>query len=72
MTLTNSPLARAIRELIDTICPVCSDEKKKGESFCPHCYFSLTPEQRQALYTPWGNGYAEIYDGIRKELRARR
>jgi len=44
-------------------CDRCICGKKKGErmSHCRKCYFSLPPENRQALYRKFNNGYQEAY-----------
>jgi predicted amidophosphoribosyltransferase len=69
--LSESLNAQALRELKETTCAGCGEPKKSGESFCRACYFSLTPKQRSSLYTLMSNGYAQIYDEIKSELKAR-
>ena len=69
MPLSESLRMQAMRELTETLCAACGKEKKKNQSFCHRCYFSLTPDERQSLYTSYPE-YASIYDELKTKLRA--
>jgi hypothetical protein len=72
MPLTESLKAHALRELMETTCPVCKGEKAKNQSFCRECFFSLPVDTRAKLYRTFSEGYAEIYDGSSSHRRSRR
>ena len=66
--LSESLAGQARRELLSQRC-VCGNWKRCGHSFCVRCFRSLSPKTRSALYTPFSEGYAEIYDRAKEELR---
>jgi hypothetical protein len=61
----------ALSEFVSERCPVCDKHKRKGNSFCTPCYYSLPIEMRQALYRRFGEGYeqalAEAKEWLEKE-----
>lgn len=59
---------QAVRELAGEQCE-CGGMKRKMQSFCSRCYFKLSKKTQRALYTPFSEGYAEIYDRAKEELR---
>ena len=59
---------QAMREYVSDQC-ACGSRKKKTQSFCRSCYFKLSRKTQHALYTPFSEGYAEIYDRAKEELR---
>lgn len=63
-----SLIQQALQELDGTVC-YCGAEKKKGQSFCKRCYFSLPKNMQRDLYKHISEGYAEIYDSAKDFLR---
>jgi hypothetical protein len=49
----------------------CRSAKQVMRSHCRRCYFALPPAMRQALYSPFGNGYEEAYEASVKFLKER-
>jgi hypothetical protein len=49
-----------VTELAGSLCR-CGREKKKGNTFCRLCYFSLPRILQLKLYRKVGNGYEEAY-----------
>ena len=66
--MTESLRHQALRELQSAQC-VCGARKRQAQSFCRDCYFKLSKKTQFALYTPFSEGYAEIYDRAKEELR---
>jgi hypothetical protein len=51
------------------ICAACGGKKGPRMSHCTPCYHSLPPEQRQALYRRFGDGYEEAFLASLEYLR---
>ncbi len=66
--MAESLIQTALRELDSEIC-LCGKRKKKRESFCRDCYFSLPQGLRNRLYRTMSEGYAEIYDLAKDYLK---
>ncbi|MEQ1762560.1 MAG: hypothetical protein ABL984_05360 [Pyrinomonadaceae bacterium] len=49
-------------------CTPCGSRKIRKRSHCSRCYYSLPPEQRQALYNLVGDGYEEAFIASLKTL----
>ena len=69
MTDTRSLITIARDELDSDVCAACGGEKKKRQSFCRQCYFSLPKAMQMSLYKPFSEGYAEIYDEAKDWLK---
>lgn len=69
MPLSESPNQKALSDFCGTVCVHCKGTKKRGQSFCQRCYYSLPPNMRQALYRRFGSGYEEAYDAAKDWLR---
>lgn len=63
-----SLIATAVRELESKNC-ICGKSKWPGHSFCHACYMKLPKATRLDLYKPLSEGYAEIYDRAKEQLR---
>ena len=72
MPLSESLEEQALRELGSETCAACERHKESGQSFCKSCYFHLPPKTRNALYTAMSDGYANIYDEAKQDLRTGR
>lgn len=40
----------------------CGRDKKRGQAFCPGCYFKLPHDMRSALYLPLCGGFEEAFE----------
>lgn len=58
-----------LASLVSEQCPCCDGWKRKGQSFCRHCYYSLPADMRQALYHRFGQGYEDALDAAAAWLR---
>ena len=47
---------------------ICEKSKRKGFSFCYHCYQSLPNDMKKALYRKVNEGYIEAYEEAVKYL----
>lgn len=72
MPLSETPNQQALRELDETICPVCKMAKASKQSFCRPCYFILSVAMRNSLYKRFGSGYEEAYFEAKEFLIAER
>ena len=72
--LSESLFGEAAREFESKQCAVCGQRKRKRQSFCARCYFSLPKNMQQDLWNPFGGGYEEAYsaakDWINEERKA--
>ena len=48
----------------------CGKPKRMRETFCNHCYRTLPPPMRRALYRLVGEGYEEAYAAAVEHLGA--
>ena len=46
-----------IESLISEVCPACGKPKVARQTFCRKCYYTLSADQRKALYNRVGEGY---------------
>lgn len=49
-------------------CFTCRARKIEMRSFCPRCYYAVTPDTRQTLYRRFGEGYAQAFIAALNEL----
>lgn len=70
MPLSETPYQRAWREFTAEVCPVegCGKKKRKHQSFCSKCYFSLSKDMQNDLYKRFGSGYEEAHEDARDWL----
>jgi len=54
-----------------TVCGSCGGSKQPKMSHCRKCYYALPPAMRNALYSGFGAGYEEAYEGSLVYLRQR-
>jgi len=59
-----------VEELAGDVCR-CGKRKKKRQTFCSKCYFSLSASQRADLYNTVGFGYEEAYEAAVKTLESK-
>lgn len=67
--LSESPDARAKRELDSEDCPIDGLEKKAGLPFCRDCYSALPPGLRNRLYHTFSDGFLDHYGEAQEFLR---
>lgn len=74
MPLSKTPHERTWREFNAEKCSVegCGNYKRKFQSFCSPCYFSLPGSMRKALYKRFGSGYEEAHEDAREWLEQER
>lgn len=58
-----------VEELGGTKCQ-CGRSKKRANTFCSKCFYSLPKDQQRALYKRLGDGYEEAYATAMESLNA--
>jgi hypothetical protein len=57
-----------VRSLQSDLCPACRKKKKRAQTLCGTCYFSLPYPMRKALYARLGNGYEQSFNDAMRHL----
>jgi tRNA(Ile2) C34 agmatinyltransferase TiaS len=61
-----------VRSLQSPVCPFCGGSKKRAQTACRSCYFSLPKDLRFALYDRMGSGYEAAFERARAALGVER
>lgn len=69
MSVSESLVVQAYRELGEKKCAGCGKSKEPKKSFCAACYFSLPKGMQRALYSNLASEYASAYDAAKDWLR---
>lgn len=66
-TFDGKTTGELIRELGGGVCR-CGKQKRRRQTFCRACYYSLPHTMRRALYNLVGEGYEQAYQAAAERL----
>lgn len=58
---TEWTLRELVKSLRSETCPACEKPKRRKQTFCRACYFSLPKGLQKRLYRGLGNGYEQAF-----------